>query len=261
MTNLSVLYHVADDGVATITLNRPDAHNALTDAFVDDLVAVLERARDDPAARALVLISARETTFCAGGSLSAHLADHPLVEKHLQKARFPRLFSLMRGLGKPIIAAVGGHCLAGGLGLALACDLIIATDRATFGTPEIDVGLLPFIIMPLLVRNAGAKHVLQLVLLGEPVSAARAERLGFVNRLVAPGHLEPAATEWARRLAAKSPLLLRLGKNAFYRLEDLSFDDGQELMLANLMLAFSTDDMHEGIAAFFERRPARWSGR
>lgn len=249
--------------MATVTLDRADVHNALTDPFADAIIAAFERARDDPRARAVVLRSAADSTFSAGGDLTAHLAHDPLVRKHTDKRRFPTLFSLIRGLGKPVVAAVGGHCLAGGLGLglALACDLVVAGDGAAFGTPEIDIGLFAFIVVPLLARNVASKHALQLLLLGEPISAAEAHRFGFVNRVVAGDELDDAALDWARRLAGKSPLLLRLGKDAFHRQERLDFEAAQDLMLANLMLAFSSEDMREGIAAFFDRRPAEWSGR
>lgn len=251
----------ADAGVGTITLNSPETHNALTDAFVDELHDTLLRARDDHGARAVVIRSARDSTFSAGGDLAAHLANEAIVQKHADKRRFPALFGLMRGLGKPIVASVGGHCLAGGLGLALACDLVIASERATFGTPEIDIGLFPFIVMPLLARHVAGKQALQLMLLAEKVDAAEAHRMGFVNRVVAPDDLDAATQDWARRLAAKSPLLLRLGKDAFYRQEGLAFAEAQDYMLSQLMLAFSTEDLHEGIGAFFERRAPRWTGR
>jgi enoyl-CoA hydratase len=260
VTEPAVLIGV-EDGVGILTLNRADTRNPLTDTFVDELVAALLRLRDDDRTRAIVVISATEAVFSAGGDLAAHLAQAPLVHKHADKRRFPALFSLMRELGKPLIAAVGGHCLAGGLGLALACDLVIATEDATFGTPEIDIGLFPFIVMPLLARNVPSKHALQLMLLGERIDAVEAHRLGFVNRIVPRGELAGAAREWAARLAAKSPLLLRLGKDAFYRQESMAFADAQHHMLGQLMLAFSTDDLHEGINAFFERRPPQWSGR
>jgi enoyl-CoA hydratase/carnithine racemase len=256
-----VLYESDEHGVATIALNRPDNHNALSDEFTDALIEAFARAKGDPQARCIILESSREGTFSAGGNLLTHLAEEPLTQKLADKRRFPRLFSMMRGLGKPIIAAVDGHCLAGGLGLALACDLVIASERAMFGAPEIDIGLFPFVITPLIVRSVSSKHALQLMLLGEAVPAREAERFGIVNRVVSNRQVRQAAYDWARTLASKSPLLLRLGKDAFYRQENLSFEDAEEHMLTQLALAFSTEDLHEGIHAFFERRAPRWRGR
>jgi 3-hydroxypropionyl-coenzyme A dehydratase len=256
-----VLYEVDESGIASIRLNRPENHNALSDELTDALIKAFTRAHDDGMVRCIIVESHRAGTFSAGGNLATHLSEDPLPKKHDDKRRFPRLFSMMRSLGKPIIAAVDGHCLAGGLGLALACDLVIASERATFGTPEIDIGLFPFIVMPLVVRSVSSKHALQLMLLGEAVSAEEAARFGFVNRVVATEEVHDAAYSWARTLASKSPFLLRLGKDAFYRQENLTFEDAEEYMLALLALAFSTEDLHEGINAFFERRPPRWMGR
>ncbi len=255
-----VLYEADESGVASISLNRPENHNALSDELTDALVEAFLRVRQDPAARCVILESRHPGTFSAGGNLAAHLSNEPLAQKHADKRRFPRLFSMMRGLGKPIIAAVDGHCLAGGLGLALACDLVVASERATFGTPEIDIGLFPFVVMPLVVRSVSSKHALQLMLLGEAVPASEAARFGIVNQVVGNGEVHEAAHAWARTLASKSPLLLRLGKDAFYRQENLTFEDAEEHMLAQLALAFSTEDLREGINAFFERRPPRWKG-
>src|SRR3954447_2963978 len=133
----TVRYEVAD-GVATIALDQPDSRNALSNELLTDLLAAFTAAREDDAVRAVVLTSTHETAFSAGGSLSGFAADEPLVLKHWATTKFPELFALIGGLGKPSIAAVNGHCLAGALGLALACDLIVAKETATFGTPEIN---------------------------------------------------------------------------------------------------------------------------
>jgi enoyl-CoA hydratase/carnithine racemase len=257
----AVLYQTDGSGIASIALNRPQNHNALSDEFTDALIDAFARAREDPQARCVILESRHEGTFSAGGNLASHLADQPLIDKHADKRRFPRLFSMMRDLGKPIIAAVDGHCLAGGLGLALACDLVVASERSTFGTPEIDVGLFPFVVMPLVARSVSSKHALQLMLLGEAVPAKEAERFGIVNRVVDNGQLREVAYAWGRTLASKSSLMLRLGKDAFYRQENLAFAEAEEHMLAQLALAFSTEDLHEGIHAFFERRQPHFKGR
>jgi enoyl-CoA hydratase/carnithine racemase len=185
----------------------------------------------------------------------------PLVHKHFGTDRFPRLFQLIGGLGKPSICAANGHVLAGGLGLALACDLIIAREGATFGTPEINVGVFPFMIMALIYRNVGRKKTNELLLLGERIDAAEAERIGIVNKVVAAEDFDAAVTDWAVKLARKSPVLMRLGKDAMYRQQDLAFADALELLHHNLTLAFSTEDIQEGVAAFFQKREPVWKGR
>ena len=146
----TIRYEVRDDGVATIALDQPDTRNALSNQLLADLIAAFEAARDDERVRCVVLASTHEKVFSAGGSLDQFAADVPLVHKHFGTERFPRLFRTIMQLGKPTICAANGHVLAGALGVALACDLIVAREGATFGTPEINVGVFPFMIMALI---------------------------------------------------------------------------------------------------------------
>jgi enoyl-CoA hydratase len=253
-------YDVAD-GVATIAMDQPDSRNALSDELLDDLLAAFAAARDDDAVRVAVLASTHPTTFSAGGSLSGFAADLPLVHKHWATTKFPELFALIGSLGKPSVCAVNGHCLAGALGLALACDLIVASDKATFGTPEINVGVFPFMIMALIYRNVGRKKTNELLLLGERIDAAEAERIGIVNRVVAADAFDSAVSDWASALARKSPVLMRMGKDAMFRQMDMPFAEALEYLHHNLTLAFSTEDIQEGVRAFFEKREPEWKGR
>jgi enoyl-CoA hydratase len=156
---------------------------------------------------------------------------------------------------------VNGHCLAGALGVALACDLVVASEKATFGTPEINVGIFPFMVTALMSRNVGRKKAAELLLLGERVDAREAERIGIVNRVVAPEDFEEAVRDWAERLAAKSPLLMRLGKDAMYRAQDMGLEDALDYLRAQLTVAFSTEDIQEGVNAFFDKREPQWKGR
>src|SRR3954470_2668553 len=253
-------YDVAD-GVATITLDQPETRNALSDDLLDDLIAAFEAARDDGAVRAVVLTSSHEKVFSSGGDLTGFAAEVPLAHKHAAIERFPRLFRLIGELGKPTICAANGHVLAGALGLALACDLIVAREGARFGTPEINVGAFPFMIMALIYRNVGRKKTNELLLLGEQISAEEAERIGIVNRVVPAGDYDAAVTEWAERLAAKSPLIMRLGKDAMVRQQDMAFADALDFLRAQLSLAMTTEDIVEGVTAFFEKREPQWKGR
>jgi enoyl-CoA hydratase len=257
----TVRYEAAE-GIATISLDQPDSRNALSDPLLDDLLAAFEKARGDADVRCVVLTSTHATTFSAGGNLSGFAADVPLVHKHLYGIeKFPRLFRAIGTLGKPVICAANGHCLAGALGLALACDLIIASDRATFGTPEINVGVFPFMIMALIYRNVGRKKTTELLLLGERIDAHEAERIGIVNRVVPAEEFDGAVREWAQRLAAKSPVLMHMGKDAIYRQMDMAFEDALDYLRSQLTIAFSTEDIQEGVKAFFEKRDPQWTGR
>ena len=249
------------EGVATIALDQPDTRNALSDEVLDDLIEAFERAREDEAVRCVVLTSTHEKVFSSGGNLAGFAADVPLVHKHFATDRFPRLFRLIGELGKPTICAANGHVLAGALGLALACDLIVAREGVRFGTPEINVGVFPFIIMALIYRNVPRKKATEMLLLGEQISAQEAERLGFVNRVVPPGEFDAAVAEWAAKLASKSPVLMRLGKDALFRQQDMALGDALEFLHAQLTIAFSTEDIQEGVKAFFEKRDPVWTGR
>jgi len=253
-------YEVADR-VATITLDQPDTRNALSDDLLDDLIAAFERARDDEAVRCVVLTSSHERVFSSGGNLAGFAAEVPLAHKHAAIERFPRLFRLIGELGKPSLCAANGHVLAGALGLALACDLIVAREGARFGTPEINVGVFPFMIMALIYRNLGRKKTNELLLLGEQIDAREAERIGLVNRVVPAEEFDAAVADWAQQLAAKSPVLMRMGKDAMFRQQDMAFEEALDFLRAQLAIAFATEDIQEGVKAFFEKRDPVWTGR
>ncbi len=255
-----VLYDVTD-GVATLTLNDPDTRNALSAPLLGGLIASLERARDDEAVRCVVLASSHEKVFSSGANLGGFAGDVSLVHRHFASERFVALFKLIGSLGKPTICAARGHVLAGALGVALACDLIVASEQATFGTPEINVGAFPFMIMALIYRNVGRKKANELLLLGERFSASDALAAGIVNRVVPAEEFDAAVGEWAQRLASKSPLIMRLGKEAMRRQLDMPLEDALDYLRAQLTLALSTEDIVEGVTAFFEKRDPQWKGR
>jgi enoyl-CoA hydratase/carnithine racemase len=253
---------LSDTGVRTIALDDPDKRNALSTHLLDDLIGALEEAREDDGTRCVVVTSTHPKVFCAGGNLAAFGDDAPLIAKHFGNDRFPRLFKLFDELGKPSICAANGHALAGGLGLALACDLIVARESARFGAPEINVGVFPFMLMALLYRNIPRKQVNELMLLGEQVSAAEAKELGFVNRVVPDDEdFEQAVDQWANRLASKSPILMRLGKDAVRRQQDMGYDDALDYLQSQLTLVLATQDAKEGVKAFLEKRAPVWTGQ
>jgi enoyl-CoA hydratase len=260
MTYEKITYDV-EAGVATLALDDPDTRNALSDELLAELTDALAVARDDDDVRCLVLTSTHEKVFSSGGNLATFSADVPIVHKHFANERFPEAFRLLGQLGKPSICAANGHVLAGALGLALACDLIIARDEARFGTPEINVGLFPFMVTALLFRNVGRKKATELMLLGEQISAQEAERIGIVNRVVDSDGFDAAVAQWATQLAAKSPVLMRMGKDAMFRAQDMALADALDFLRSQLTIAFSTDDIQEGVRAFFEKRDPVWTGR
>ena len=260
MSNETVRYDVSD-GVATIALDQPDTRNALSNELLTGLIGAFELAAADDAVRCVVLTSTHDKVFSAGGSLDQFAADVPLVHKHFGTERFPRLFKMIMGLGKPTLCAANGHVLAGALGVALACDLIVAKESATFGTPEINVGVFPFMIMALIYRNVPRKKVNEMLLLGERMSAEAAREAGIVNRVVPDAEFDAAVDDWAKKLASKSPVLMKLGKDAMYRQLDMPFEDALDFLRSQLSLAFTTEDIQEGVKAFFEKREPQWTGR
>jgi enoyl-CoA hydratase/carnithine racemase len=255
-----LLYEVSD-GVATLTLNRPDQRNALNGELLGALVESVKRVRDDEQVRAVVITGAGDKVFCAGADLGGFAAEVPLIEKHFASDLFLEFFRLMPRLGKPSLCAANGHVLAGGMGLALSCDLVIAKEGARFGTPEINVGAFPYMIMSIIYRNVPRKKVNEMMLLGEQLSAEQAVEYGLANKVVPAGEFDRAVEEWASKLAAKSPALMRLGHDAIYRQQDMAFEDALEYLRSQLSLTFSTDDIQEGVKAFFEKREPEWKGR
>jgi enoyl-CoA hydratase len=185
----------------------------------------------------------------------------PLVRKHFGSAQLVELFRLFVEMPKPTLCAAGGHVLAGALGLALACDLVVAKEGAEFGTPEINVGAYPFMIMALIYRNVSRKKANELMLLGERISAAEAREAGIVNKVVASEEFDAAVEDWARKLASKSPAIMHLGKEAMARQLDMAFADALDYLRGQLSLALSTEDIVEGVTAFFEQREPVWRGR
>jgi enoyl-CoA hydratase len=253
-----VTYDVAGDGVVRIALDEPERRNALSESMVSALIAALERARSGPEVRAVLLCSTDPGTFSAGGNLEDLVADHPLVTKHESTALFPRLFSLIGRLGKPVVCEVSGYCLAGGFGLALACDIVVASDSAVFGVPEIKVGIFPFIVASLIFRNVPRKKATQLILQGDPIDAAAAERLGMVNEVVPALDLRATTTALTEKLASRSPALMKMGKDALWAQQDLALEEAWEFMRSQLTIALSTEDFKEGVSAFLEKREPVW---
>lgn len=255
-----VLYEVRGRA-AWLTINRPEQRNALSPSVVEGLLAGLERSSRDEAVDVIVVTGAGDRAFCAGGDLMGFGGEESRVAQHERRGRVGSLLASLSESPKPAIARVNGRALAGGFGLALACDLVVASAEAEFGTPEIDVGLWPYMISAVIQRNIPRKIALELMMTGRRVSAEEALRWGMVNRVVPGEELDSAVDDLVETLSSKSPLILRLGKRSFYRTQDMAFDDALELLNAMLTLNLASEDVAEGIGAFLAKRKPEWKGR
>ena len=258
---LSCVLYETRDGVATVTLNRPERRNALNTQLLGELLTALAAARDDPEVRVVILTGAGDKAFCAGADLGGIAAGAGPIELHEERRHFVDVFRLITRLGKPVIGCINGHALAGGFGLALTCDLLVAADTATFGTPEINVGLWPMMIMAIIGRNLPRKRAMELYMTGERIDAPTALSWGLVNRVVPLAEVRQAAWELARGLTEKSPLLMRLGRDAFFAIEDLDFDSALNVLHSQLTVLTLSEDAAEGTRAFLEKRAPRFTGR
>jgi enoyl-CoA hydratase/carnithine racemase len=247
--------------IARLTIDRPERRNAMSYGVMQGLRDGVAAARADDAVRVLVLTGAGDRAFCAGADLGGIAENAGAAAAHDGRGLLAALFRDLWSLGKPTIARVRGYALAGGFGLACACDLVIAADDAIFGTPEIDVGLWPYMITVPLLRSMPPKTALELMMTGRRVDAAEALRIGFVNRVAPVDQLDAAVDELASTLAAKSPVIMRWGRDTFYRVLDLDADDALALLQTMLTVTTLTDDAAEGVAAFAEKRRPDWKGR
>lgn len=256
-----VLYEYLDGRPsASITINRPDRRNAIDPEVVRGISKALQRAEDDTDIRVVVLTGSGEKAFCAGGDLGG-MASEGMVDQHFMRSEVGDLFEQMRESRLPIVARVNGHALAGGFGLMLACDLVVAADHAQLGTPEINLGLWPFMITAVIQRDIPRKVALELMLTGKRIPASEGARWGFVNRVVPQAELDAAVDELTGQIAAHSPLINRLGKGSFYRAEGRDFSDSLDYLAGMLTVCLGSEDTVEGVTAFFQKRDPQWKGR
>jgi enoyl-CoA hydratase/carnithine racemase len=242
--------------IARITLNRPEKRNPLGPVMIGEINHALFAARDDPEVRAVILTGAGKA-FSAGGDLS----QMGQTSRNGLMTSFVDLNLLLAHLVKPVIAMVNGPCLAGGLGLVCACHLAVAADIAQFGTPEINVGLWPMTIMANIFRTVGRKRAMEMILTGDRFDAAEALRIGLVNRVVPAEKLEAETHELARKLAAKSPAVMRLGLDGFFDNADLPLEPQLRNLEKKFLEVVATEDAREGLAAFVGKREPIWKGR
>jgi enoyl-CoA hydratase len=261
LMSFTVLLYDVTDGVATITLNRPEARNAISPQVVSELRVALAQADADENVRVIVLTGAGEKAFCAGGDLGGGGGGLGYLDRYQLNRQFAEFFKEAAALGKPLVARVNGHALAGGFGLMLACDFVIARDDVDFGTPEINIGLFPYVIAATITRHLGRKRSMDLLLTGRKIKPQEALEWGLLNKIVPQGELDAAVKEMTDLLKAKSPIIMALGRRAFYQMEDLDLSHAVEYLNGMLTVNMLTEDAMEGVMAFFQKRPPEWKGK
>lgn len=246
--------------VAILTINRPDKLNALNQQVRDEALALLAEIENDPDVGVVVITGAGEKSFIAGADIGEFAGRTPFDQRHAMRS--PRVFDVMASFPKPVIAMINGFCLGGGCELALSCDLRIASEKARFGQPEINLGLIPggggSQRLP---RLVGLGQAMKMILTGEMIGAQEAKAIGLVDEVVAPEQLRSYTLELAAKIASKSPLAVRVAKEAMRASERLAIEEGLLYERDLFCLCFSSSDKEEGVAAFLEKRPARWQGR
>jgi enoyl-CoA hydratase/carnithine racemase len=247
------------DGVATITLNRPERRNAIGTQMTNELLYALEDATSAESVRSIVLTGAGKA-FCAGGDfgqMTSGASEGELPFKGDYKDLLVALFYAQ----KPVIARVNGHAMGGGLGLCAASTFAVASTEAKLGTPEVNVGLFPFMILAVLERVMPRRRLIEMMLGGERLSAEEAAAAGLVNRAVPPGELDAAVKHYTELVASKSPSTVRLGLAALRDTDGLGFKEKLPTLSERLGQCLATDDAREGLMAFFEKREPKWTGK
>ena len=247
--------------VATVTIDRPERRNALSQATVEGLTEAFEELGADDQLRAIVVTGAGDKAFSSGGDLGDQRSSGGPLGMHKGRGKFADMLVAMNRCPKPIIARVNGKALGGGFGLVLNCDLAVAAHDASFGTPEIRVGLFPMMITAVIQRNLQRKHAMELMLTGERISAERALEIGVVNRVAEEGKLDEAVDELVGKVASFSPAILGLGRQAFYDTQDMGFEEALRSLQSELTINTLAEDAAEGIMAFLGKREPEWKGK
>ncbi len=256
MPDDQIIYHV-ENSVAFITINREKQRNAVTPETIELFHVCLDRARADDDVRVVLVTGAGDKAFCTG----AQLGEGMSADGRKVFARYAGLLKRLASFPKPTVARVKGYCMAGGMGFMLACDIVIASDDSQFGTPEVNVGLWPMMIGALIFRNVPRKKAMAMIMLAERISASEAYSMGLVTRVVPAGMIDQNVDAVCRNLVQKSPIGMRIGKDAFHKADAMTLDDALDYLSGMLAEVAATEDAREGITAFMEKRPPKFTGR
>ncbi len=259
MPEKDLLYNVTNH-IARITINRETYRNSISAAAVALFMEYLDMAEKDDAVRVICITGAGKKAFCSGADLGGAMSAEG-DDKNQAFHDYARLLKRLSGYSKPTVARINGYCLAGGTGFMLACDIVIAKNDAKFGTPEVNVGLFPMMIGALIFKNVLKKKAMEMVLLGEKLGASQAQEMGLITRAVVPEKLDETVDAVLAILASKSPVGMKIGKEAFYAIQDMPFEESLDFLSEKLAEVASTQDAIEGITAFIEKRKPVFTGK
>jgi enoyl-CoA hydratase/carnithine racemase len=251
------LLYQAENQTARLTINREAQRNAISLEAIELFFEYLDEAEKDETVRVILVTGSGDKAFCSGADLGG------AVEGKIQQGfkRYARLITRLSGYPKPVVARINGACMAGGMGLMLACDIVVARADAKFGTPEVNVGLWPMMIGALIYRNVLRKKAMEMILLGERLTAEQALSMGLITRVVPPEALDAETARIVDSLAAKSPIGMKIGKEAFYAMADMPFEEAVDFLSGKIAEEAATEDAREGIRAFIEKRKPQFRGK
>ena len=256
MSEPHLLYQV-ENQTARLTINREAQRNAISLEAIELFFEYLDEAEKDETVRVILVTGSGDKAFCSGADLGG------AVEGKIQQGfkSYARLITRLSGYPKPVVARINGACMAGGMGLMLACDIVVARADAKFGTPEVNVGLWPMMIGALIYRNVLRKKAMEMILLGERLTAEQALSMGLITRVVQPEALDAETARIVDSLAAKSPIGMKIGKEAFYAMADMPFEEAVDFLSGKIAEVAATEDAREGITAFVEKRKPDFKGK
>jgi enoyl-CoA hydratase/carnithine racemase len=256
MSEDHLLYRV-EGNIARLIINREQQRNALSGEAISLFMKYLDAAETNEDIRVILIRGRGDKAFCSGADLGG-AAGGELKETF---GNYAQLLKRLAGYPKPIVAKINGYCLAGGMGLMLACDIVVSRNDTKFGTPEVNVGLFPMMIGALIYRNVLRKKAVEMVLMGEKLSSDQALEMGLITRAVPPQKLDEEVEKTLNSLASKSPVGIKIGKQAFYAMADMPFEEAVDFLSEKIAEVAATEDAREGITAFLEKRKPVFKGK
>ena len=253
MAESELLYRV-ENNVAYFTINREEKRNSISGEVIRLFMQYLDKAEADEQVRVISITGAGDRAFCSGADLGGAIGGDGF-------SGYANLLKRIAGFSKPTVAKVNGYCLAGGMGFMLACDIVIASDSSKFGTPEVNIGLWPMMVGALIFRNALRKKAMEMVLLGEKLTASQAVEMGLITRAVPSDKLNEEVSDVLKTLSTKSPIGMKIGKEAYYAVADMPFEEAIDYLSRKLVEVASTQDAAEGLKAFIEKRDPVFKGK